>query len=69
MDTIRNLAWIGTRQEGARWTSRIPAVYLGRHPQAATPAVGPPGPQVPALPICRCPTVIGSAMTLQVRPA
>ena len=56
-----------TRQEGARWTSRIRAVCLGRTCRSATPAVGPPGPQVPVLPICRCPAVAGSAMTLQVR--
>jgi hypothetical protein len=56
-----------TRQEGAKWTSRIPAVYLGRTRRSAAPAVGPPGPQVPVLPLCRCPTVTGAAMTLQVR--
>ena len=56
-----------TRQEGARWTSRVPAVYLGRTRRPPAPAVGPPRPQVPVLPICRCPTVTGSAMTLQVR--
>ncbi len=56
-----------TRQEGARWTSRIPAVYLGRTRRSAAPAVGPPGPQMPVLPLCRCPTVTGAAMTLQVR--
>jgi hypothetical protein len=56
-----------TRQEGARWTSRIPAVYLGRTRRSATPAVGLPGPSVPVLPVCRYSTVSGSAMTLQVR--
>jgi len=55
------------RQEGARWTSGIPVVHLGRTRRAATPAAGPPRPQVPVLPLCRCTTVTGSAMTLQVR--
>jgi hypothetical protein len=63
--------WLESRVSLRASTARSYAAhvrgYLGRHPQAGDTGGGPPEPQVPVLPICRCPTVTGSAMTLQVR--
>lgn len=67
MDTIRNLAWSGNvagrREMDLPYTCRVPRTY----PQVGDTGGGAARATVPVLPICRCPTVTGSAITLQVR--